>query len=121
MGVSLQFAFCHHRNLQEVIVLQGKVMDQPRTKRQQESEHKHYPVSPVDIQRFQNLMKQILHWKFLIQLLLLCRIAEILYKRLLAYTDLDIVIHLNKNRVLLDFSYCSIDTADSNDLVTLLE
>ena len=119
--MSLQFAFCHHGHLEEVIILQRKVVDEPCTKRQQESEHKHNPVSPVDIQRFQNLMKQILHLKFLIQLLLSCRIAEILYKSLLAHADLYIVIHLDKNRILFNLSYCSVDTADSNHLVTLLE
>ena len=119
--MSVQVTFSYHRYLQKVIILQCKVMDEPRTKRQQESEHKHNPVSPVDIQRFQNLMKQILHLKFLIQLLLSCRIAEILNKSLLAYADLHVVIHLDKNRVLLDFRYSTVDTADSNHLVTLLE
>ena len=66
-------------------------------------------------------MKQILHLKFLIQLLLSCRIAEILYKSLLAHADLHVVIHLDENRVFLDLSYSSVDTADSNHLVTLLE
>ena len=119
--MSFQFTFRHHRYLEEVIILQRKVVNEPCTKRQQESEHKHNPVSPVDIQRFQNLMKQILHLKCLIQLLLSCRIAEILYKRLLAYADLNVVVYLDKNRVLFDLCYSSVDTADGNNLVTLLK
>ena len=95
--MSVKVAFRHDRDLKKVIVFQCKVMNEPRTKRQQESEHKHNPVSPVDIQRFQNLMKQILHLKFLMLQLLSCRIAEILHKRLLAYADLHIVIHLDKH------------------------
>ena len=57
---------------------------------------------------------------FCIRLRLL-RICEILYKSLLAHADLYVVVNLDEDIVLLDLAYCSVDTADSYDLVALLE
>ena len=95
--MTFDLAFSHNGHLQIVIIFQRKVMNHPRTKRQQESKDKYNPISPVDVQRFQNLMKQILHLRISCRKLLLVRICKVLYKSLLAYADLNIVIHLDKH------------------------
>ncbi len=51
----------------------------------------------------------------------LLRICEILYESLLAYADLHVVVNFDEDVVLLDLAYSSVDTADGNHLVTLLE
>ena len=52
---------------------------------------------------------------------LLRLLSEILYDSLLAYANLHILVNLYKNICILDFAYSTIDTADSHDLVAVLE
>ena len=71
--------------------------------------------------RFSNL--KILFIKSLIfeDQILLLRIREILNESLLAEAYLYAIVNFNEDSSILNFNYSSVDTADCNDLVTLLE
>ena len=111
----------HYRDGKEIVVFEGKVVNKPCTKSQQESKQQYCPISPAESQRLKQLVEEPFHLSLLLSGLLSCRISEILYDSLLAHTDLDILVYLYKNISILDLAYSTIDTADSHDLVTVLE
>ena len=115
--MSINVGYCHNTGLKIIVILQSHIVNNPDTKSQQESKQKYCPISPVEIQRVKEFLKEILH--LIINKLLL--FSKVLNKSLFAYADLYIVINFDKNAVILNLGNGTVNTTDSNNLVTLLK
>ena len=129
-----QSAMRDDRDLDEIIVLQRKVVDKPYTERQQERHQKNWQVSPADIQQSGYFLQKFLH-SFLPMyastpessrsqidfqnLLLLLGIGEILYHGIFVNLDFDIAVNLKQKGLFLDLNHSTVNTAYGHYLVAL--